>query len=522
MMSAQLHLERLLADLEMLAEDPQWPHLSGDSVAWLDQTSDVEAQQVLAVLGGQLGVPNPAQDRLLGAAFRRLIGNPSLFADELDGAALASLITLYRQLGSQSSSRHHLLQWLAMRADRTLGVFTEVIVEDPPSVPTEVLVVFAPLFQRDALDPSLLFPRLLDALSNPVVAASVIDLANFFTRQELVSDHPAVDRRERLMRLLGELTQRLGQLDEQVDQQAVEPLTTDSQEDVSRRAQVVEDCVALAVSLCDALALIGDPAAIGKLYQALELRHRRLRTEAAAALARFDEEAGTAALASMAAEPVMRLRVLAYAEEIGCLDQIDLKYQTAEARAEAELAIWLALPTQFGLPPTRLESVDTRQLYWPGYEDEIDCFLFRFTYGLAEGEFHNIGIAGPCAHAFVADLADLSPDDIYAAFAGWQAEHDDIYETDVLQLREGSQADVARLERRLRDEGYEVIEPLKIGSFFGEKALITRARRDAAGGVAVVDQNTFQWHPEVGTRPIGADLAYCIYKGRKLLRSFNP
>ena len=55
--------------------------------------------------------------------------------------------------------------------------------------------------------------------------------------------------------------QGLAQLDEQVEEAAEGG--ADEYEDVSQRAQAVEDSVALAVSLCDALALIGDPAAIG-------------------------------------------------------------------------------------------------------------------------------------------------------------------------------------------------------------------------------------------------------------------
>ena len=37
-------------------------------------------------------------------------------------------------------------------------------------------------------------------------------------------------------------------------------------------------------------------------------------------------------------------------------------------------------------------------------------------------------MAGPLVHAFEADLTKLDQFDAYAAFAGWQAEHPDIYE----------------------------------------------------------------------------------------------
>jgi hypothetical protein len=41
-------------------------------------------------------------------------------------------------------------------------------------------------------------------------------------------------------------------------------------------------------------------------------------------------------------------------------------------------------------------------------------------------------------------------------------------------------------------------------------------------GIAVADQLQCAWWPRRGSlRPIDADVAYCIYKGRKLLRAFN-
>ena len=210
--------------------------------------------------------------------------------------------------------------------------------------------------------------------------------------------------------------------------------------------------VALAVALCDALALIGDKSATGKLYQALRVGHRRLRTEAAAALASSERSEGKAELVKLAAEPIARLRVLAYADEIGIRDQIEPQYVTPEARAEAELCVWLAEPTQYGVPPTSCELFDHRQQHWPGFDDPVDCFLFQFQYVVTldsgEQSFSNIGMAGPLVHAFVADLGDLPAEDIYAAFAGWHAQHEDIREFDVARLSKSEQLEVERLKRR--------------------------------------------------------------------------
>jgi hypothetical protein len=166
--------------------------------------------------------------------------------------------------------------------------------------------------------------------------------------------------------------------------------------------------------------------------------------------------------------------------------------------------------------------VDARTQSWPGFEAPVHCYLLRFVYLIGEVKFSNIGIAGPLTHAFAADLSDLPPDDIYAAFAGWQAEGEQIHETDALNLSNAQQVEAARLRQRVLDEGYQAIEPLTLGSFFGDHVLIATARRDDSPGVVVADDRVTRWWPRgVNQRPIGPLEAYCIYKGKRLLRAFN-
>jgi len=374
------------------------------------------------------------------------------------------------------------------------------------------MTTFAPLFQARDYDPASLFPRLFDGLSHISVAAVILDLANYVTRQRLVSLHPGTERRDELAALLGGIVGHLGRLESS-------PPEGETAETLGKK---VNEGVAMAVSLCDALALVGDKSVTGKLHQALSLGHRRLRTEAAAALAALGEEAGVEALVALAAEPVTRLRVLAYAEELGVLDKVGEEYLTAEARAEAEMTLWLAEPSQIGIPPTKCELVDRRNQHWPGYDDRVECYLFRFTYDLGQVNFSNIGIAGPLTHAFGADLCDLSPNDIYAAFAGWHAKHDEIIEVDVEHLNDIQRTDVARFERRLRDEGYDAIQPLTLGVFFGDRSLVAKAVQEGISGVAVADMEQTSWFPRgANSRPLGSHEAYCIYKGRKLLQFFN-
>jgi hypothetical protein len=513
--TAQFYIEDFLASFDSSPSDQPEAGEGGDSLDWCESASEDELYRLLARLA-ERPAPTAVQDAKMARLFRALLRRD--WSDDSDDERLPAWLLgqvalLYQRLGANSLSRAFLLQLIATHGDRELTHVAEWLIADPPQDVKSVLVAFAPLFQRRDFNPEHLFPRLLDAIAHPTLAASVIDLANFVTKEGLVDRHPATERIERLVGLLGSLTHRLTQLEEALGSQPG---------NAAELALAVEESVSLAVAICHALALIGDEVAVGKLFQTLELRHRRLRTEAAAALAVLQQPAGAEALAELAAEPIVRLRVLAYANELDCLDQIDEQFQTGESRAEAELALWLAQPSQIGMPPTTLERVDTRSQYWPGFDDEVDCFLFRFSYQLAEGEFSNIGIAGPLTHAFHADIADLSLDDIYASFAGWQAEHEDIYEIDIAEAHEAHGSDIARFERRLHDEGYQEIRSLRLGLFFGDRALVARAKRSGVEGIAVVDLDAVQWRStEKRARPVGVDEMYYIYKGRKLLRNFN-
>jgi hypothetical protein len=469
--------------------------------------------------------PSPAADRLLAvwltaaALARRQAAATDPASAAADNSPLSHVEALYHELGKSSRARGQLLVWLA-QGDRPaeLQLLGQLLIDDPPQDDHDVVQALAPLFQRRSSAAAAMFPQLLSALGSPLLAAPVLDLANFLTREKIVEQHPAKERAEDLIALLGKVAQSLLSLEEQPSGRG------DSPQELSRR---VAQGVALAVSLCDALAFIGDRGATGKLYQALAVRHRRLRTEAAAALARLGEEQGAEELIALAAEPIARLRVLAFAGELGLSERIDPRYATPAARAEAELCVWLAEPTQYGVPPTTCELFDHRKQPWPGFSEPVDCYLFQFQYVLTledtgERSYSNIAIAGPLVHAFVADLGDLPPDDIYAAFAGWQAQHEEIREYDVTRLSQSEKLEAERLKRRLNDAGFTKIEPQRMGYFFGDKALVATASREGVAGVAVADFSDTLFFPQKHRRrPLGIEEAYSIYKGRRLLKAFN-
>jgi hypothetical protein len=430
---------------------------------------------------------------------------------------LAVVVALYGQLGPSSQARGILLAWLSVGGgERELAQLANLLVEDPPTDDADIVQALAPLFQRHDWPAAALFPRLLDALAHVPLAAAVLDLANHVCRRHPQGEHPAAAQTQQLMETLGQLVGHLGRLEES-------PPASQSPREISLR---VQQSVALTVSLCDALALIGDERAIPRLHQALTLAHRRLKTESAAALARLGDKRGEEELITLAAEPVARLRVLAYAKELGIADRIDPGFRSPQARAEAELTVWLAEPTQFGLAPQSCELIDHCRQFWPSFTEPVDCFLFRFTYAMTvddqERSYTSIGIAGPLAHAFTADLADLPPGDIYAAFAGWHAEHAEIKEYDVEKLSHSGRTEVTRLARRVHDAGYEAVGPRLFGEFFGEKVLLADCTQGKLAGVAAADSTDILFFPaRRPRRSIGIREAWCIYKGRKLLKTFN-
>jgi hypothetical protein len=523
-------LEAILADLERApALPPADQARCARRAKWLAEASAPQMQEFLAVLHGQQAL-TPEADAILHVGLAAWIqqqrgqqspaakAGSDPHASDADGL-LQEVVRLYGEWGPKSRARGQLLAWLAVRARRTdLQALARLLIDDPPTDEGDIVQALAPLFAPRSYDVSALFPELLAALSNPDLAAAVLDLANYLSRAGLVPRHVAAERQTELVALLGQMADSLGRLEERPTEMG------DSAVELSRR---VASSVALTVSLCDALALLGAAEAIPKLYRVLDLGHRRLRTEAAAALARLGEQRGSEELVKMAAEPIARLRALAYAVELNVLDKIDARHRTPEARAAAELTVWLAEPTQFGVPPTLCELFDRRRQFWPGFAEPVECFLLRFSYTITvegEGErtYSNIGIAGPLVHAFTADLADLPPDDIYAAYAGWHAKHEEISEHDVARLSRSEQTEVVRLERRLHDAGYTNILPQQMGYFFGQRALTALAERDGLPGVVVADVDDTLFFPERGARrPLGAREAYSIYKGRQLLRSFN-
>jgi len=501
------------------------------AAALIEAAGRLDQEDFAEVLEGLRNAPPPqpggAFEQVCEAIFRQLHQGVLSGEVECDAAIRAAAVGLYEHVGPEAAPRWRLLTALAAARDaESLSQFARLMSEDPPLESLDAGAAFAPLFQQADYDWTALFPQLLGALAHPQAAPAVLDLANYLVRSGRAKKHPAAAEAPRLIALLKGVCARLSEL---------ERYKIESPAELTQSQRRISDSVAIASSLCDALGLIGDAQAKTAVRDALQLQHRRIRVEAAAALARLGEEEGAAALTQMAEYPISRLRAVAYAQELGLQERLDPRWTTPAARAEAELACYLAEPNQLGAPPSEMELLDQRRLAWPGYEDQQDCYLFRFTYRLGDASYTNVGVAGPLTHAVQVDLTQLPHDDIYAFFAGWQTEHPDIHEIPAEKFNEAHQVIAQKIVRRLQSEGFEVAKVVALGVFFGERAIVAAARRGAAAdagkpsegreqvGAIVAGMDDAAWFPHEGTsqRPLGPDEAWCIWKGRRLLSAFN-
>lgn len=288
-----------------------------------------------------------------------------------------------------------------VRSAIVLGV--DLLVDRPPHAWQDSSLAISSLVQSEHWNIVDVYPRLLDS-SDPAVLSPALDLANLLFQERNVTPHPALERFENLLALLGGVVSRLGLLEE-------DPARFS--QSVSEIQQILFDSVSLTVSLCHTMALLGDPRAIGKLNQAIELRHRRIRAEAGFALAKLGDSSAIDRLLELAEDDATRPRVLQYAEELGIADRIRPEWQSEEAIARSTLALQLSQPEWFGIAPQRIELVDRRDFTLPGYRDPQPCFLFRYEYDIGVHGIANIGFSGPCVFLFPTNMLDWDYETIY-------------------------------------------------------------------------------------------------------------
>lgn len=410
----------------------------------------------------------------------------------------------------------HCLQILTAQADaQSLAMFSQLLSGELLTEDRSIAVALSPLFQWPPSNLEVVFDSLGDDIWKANLLGPMLDLSAHCLRKKKLHLHPLAAHATRLGDLLGATVQKLSLLEENPKQFGSDAATI---------AHVLSNAVALTVSLCDTVSLIGHAGAADPLKKALELSHRRVQTEAAGALTRFGDATGQQRLLELTSDPLTRLRAVAYADELGLEDRVPFEMREPIATAEAEAVTWLADNARFGVPPAQLDLVDERTQFWPSYDNPQSCFLWRFNYLFPQGELSNLIISGPLVHAFQADLKNLEIDDVYGLFAGWHAEHDEIYEIPSSQCNSAQRAECDRLVKRIIDRNGPIEEHRALGLafFFGERSVLAVGLRNGQSVCFVADDLESVEFP-INTRPtsLTPDLVLALFRGRKLLRTFN-
>lgn len=233
-------------------------------------------------------------------------------------ARLDSAKAIYLKAPAEADLRNQLLNWLASNHDEdALKLWAELVTSQPPEHRLGLVLAFAPLMQKDFMPTQWLTEKLLtEGTAHMQIAPLIFDVFNFWYRSGKAAIHPAEPRLEQLVALFGQLIGQLGKIEEGNIRKDVDLLTLNLQ---------ISDSVTLVVSLCDFFGLLKSELAKPKLHQAMSLKHRRVQTEASAALAQMGDEDGKQMLVGLASEPVARLRVLKYAEELDILKDVSLE-----------------------------------------------------------------------------------------------------------------------------------------------------------------------------------------------------
>lgn len=503
----------------------RFPRLSTDERTMLLQSlhaagrPDEGPAELLEALQSALNEPLALREGL-ETPWHKLMSTlaPGLYAE----ADTDALIEACEKLGDWylATDRANPLRELALRAiaavgtDEAIETLVELLVTDPPQADEQIELVFASLWQHPKLPVDVLFPRLLAGLEHQSLAALILELASEAFRRRLVRVHPAAGQAPKLTVLFGGLVESLGRLEEKPSEYASSP------EELSK---VVARSTGLATAIADSLGLIRHEEAIPQLRKAFLLTHRRVRAEAAAAVARLGDHEGIAELAALAADPGIRIRALHYLAELGASDEAPDEYRTPQAQAAGELALRLAHPSLFGLAPSELDLVDARELRWPGFDQPVMCYLFRYQYQHPRGLLQGIGIVGPMTHALKVPPIGLPPADIYAIYCGWSVEHPELVRTPVDEtMPDALENELVRLVDWLEENGYEEIKPIEHIHFFGETIWILMAQHDDRIGTVVFENDALEWYPiTTDAESLAPEQVDYLHVGRKILQTFN-
>lgn len=447
------------------------------------QMEQADRQQLDGLSGHSRAILQEALSTLATWLFQLARNCPSVFEEQT--AKLVELLASQRAYECYRAFRRYnpakclglLLQTMLLSGQSSsIRLAVDTLVDIPPLDWKDTAQALGSLMKSTQWKLADVFPRILDS-DHPSVLAPALDLANSMVRNHGVVPHPAASRYDNLLSIFGAITLQLQSLEE-------DPRKFSDNVQVIQR--MLFDAVSLLVSSCDYFALMGDTKAIGKLNQAIELKHRRIKLEAAFALAKLSETRAIDLIVELLEDDSSRSRALAYLHELSAEDRIGSQWTTSLAKAKSDLALWLSQPEQFAIPPTKIELVEQRTMLWPGFEGPQECFLLQFDYGTGEGTYSNIGFSGPFACAMSLDMKSLSNDTILAMYLA-----NDIEDPSESKIAWDSLSDIQKDSfsdwlDALQSKGFQQVRPLAKLGCLGGQALLCQGSTEGANGWGIL------------------------------------
>lgn len=250
--------------------------------------------------------------------------------------------------------------------------------------------VFKLCAEREAVGVGLC-NALSDSLPEGRPGARLLELANGLCARRLLGEHPFDGEQGRLM--------------------------------LENWLRAGEEAWSDALPAADALLYLRPDSRERLVALALDHEGREIQLAGARAAANTGSPAAMQILARFCLDRLCSREACQYLEEFGQADLIPEKARDPAFRAECDLCLWLAFPTQFGYEPDEIETFDTRELYWPPTKDRRRLWLFKYIYRDSSEEaiaVVGVGLSGSRNVALDSVSHEMSPEEIYARHCYWE------------------------------------------------------------------------------------------------------
>lgn len=281
-----------------------------------------------------------------------------------------------------------------------------------------------------------------------------------------------------------------------------------------------------AVSASAALPYLREPARTQLMALAMDHVDKAIQLEAAMSAARLGSTAGVRVLVRFAEDVNYSMEAVGKLIELGKEVHITSAMVSEEFRARAEFAHWLRHPNELGRPPTSLEVVDHRKLYWPPTGDRKSLYLIKYRM-LEEGGCEldhadtDCGLVGSVTFClFGANNHQRAPEDVYAIHCSWELEIKELITRESVAENQQQDGVLPQIDGKDLSET-EYLHKFRFAesvSYPGNDVIVISGKLAGESGWLLLDGERSMWYPEAEQPGDGrGDVVARLHIGRVLL-----